>query len=198
MFYIFSYVFFSSEKTNAFSFLQARKKSRNGQTTTADESSLSPRQHFSANPLFLLLAPHIRSTTMTATCPSSTPRPTRMMPKTGSSAPRTARRGSNTSTTRSAEESPKSSISTTVSLGMNAASTTSSEDFWDMSIETRPQKSFSLVFVDQLFGCLAQYSRSHWSGGLQVQLPMRPFEIVELNILPYRLIQLLRGVVPVV
>ena len=73
MFYIFSYVFFSSEKTNAFSFLQARKKSRNGQTTTADESSLSPRQHFSANPLFLLLAPHIRNA-MVNVCEIERPR----------------------------------------------------------------------------------------------------------------------------
>ncbi len=33
--------------------------------------------------------------------------------------------------------------------------------------------------------------------GLQIQLAMRPFEVVEFNILPYRLIQLLRRVVPV-
>ena len=33
----------------------------------------------------------------------------------------------------------------------------SSEDFWDMSIETKPQKSFFQAIVVQLFGCFAQY-----------------------------------------
>ena len=38
------------------------KKGRNDQLVTAYGSPLSPRQHFSPDPLFLLLAPHIRDT----------------------------------------------------------------------------------------------------------------------------------------
>ena len=49
-------------------------------------------------------------------------------------------------------------------FGSARSTNCSGEDFWDTSNETKPQKSFSLVIVDQLFECLSQYSRSHWSG----------------------------------